>query len=233
MISGLILQTSNRSRAALRAFLLLTGAVLGICGTAWADGPVGIPDVHIGDLWSYRTVDGYTNETTLEFTHRIVKLSDKEIVLQLQNKNVSGRKLLFYTREWNSTDVGEGRFDPFYPEYKFPLKVGDTWNQEFKSSDNHGTSFSSFVRAKIVALEKVTVPAGTFDAYRIERDIESRKANADANIAKGRIITWFAPAVKKYVRRECMTFSDGRERSKTVDELIEYSLQEKSAKPSN
>jgi len=82
-------------------------------------------------------------------------------------------------------------------------------------------------------LEKVTVPAGTFDAYRIERDIGSRKANADANITKGRIITWYAPAVKKYVRRESMIFSNGRERRKDVDELLEYSLREESAAPGN
>jgi hypothetical protein len=160
-------------------------------------------------------------------------LNDKEIIVQLQNKNSSEKALRFYTREWNSVDVGDTKFDPFYPEYKFPMSVGDAWNQEYKTSDNHGASYSSFVRAKIVALEKVTVPAGTFDAYRIERDIEARSASANANSTKGHITTWYAPAVKKYVRRESVTFAEGRERSKNIDELLEYSFHEKSGVPRN
>jgi len=207
--------------------------VFAICGSAMADSPVGIPDVHIGDVWKYRSIDGYTNETTLEFFHRIVKLNDKEITIQIQNKNVSAKKLQFFTHEWNPIDIDGTKFDPFYPEYKFPMSVGAAWNQEYKSFDIHGSSYSSFVRAKIVALEKVTVPAGTFDAYRIERDIEAHSANPDANITKGHIITWYAPAVKKYVLMECITFSNGRERSKEVYELLEYSLKEKPAAPSN
>jgi hypothetical protein len=150
-------------------------------------------------------------------------LDNKEIVVQLQNKNIKGKRLKYFTREWNQTDSGEVKWEPYDPEYKFPLSVGLTWNQEFKFSNNHGASFSSLVKAKITALEKVTVPAGTFDAYRIEKDIETRSDSPDANVMKGRIITWYAPVVKKYVRQESITFSNGRERDKNIDELIEYS----------
>jgi hypothetical protein len=217
----------------LRRLLLIFFAAVGILANAWAHSSEGIPDVHIGDMWKYHSIDGYTNETTLEFSHRIVKLNDKEITIQLRNKNVSATKLQFFTREWNSLDSGGTTFEPYYPEYKFPMSVGAFWNQEYKSSDTHGAMCSSFVRAKVVALEKVTVPAGTFDAYRIEREIEARSAGADANFTTGRIITWYAPAAKKYVRREEVIISHGRERSKKVDELIEYSLQKKSEIPGN
>jgi hypothetical protein len=205
--------------------------VLGILGAAWADSSVGIPDVHVGDIWKYRSLDGYTNETKVEYSHRIVKLTDQEITIQIKNKNVKGEKLQFLTREWNPLDTDGTKFEPFYPEYKFPMSVGASWTQEYKTFNISGST--GFVRAKIVALEKVTVPAGTFDAYRIERDIEVQSTTADANTTKGRIITWYAPSVKKYVRREAMTFSNGRERSKEVNELLEYSLQGKSAAPSN
>jgi hypothetical protein len=212
----------------LRKLLLFIIVAFGILGTAWADNSVGVPDVHIGDMWKYRSIDGYTDETKLEFSHRIVKLNDKEIIIQIRNKNKSARKLQFLTREWNPTDIDGTKFEPFYPEYKFPMNVGYTWKQEFRSLDTHGSSFSSFVRAKVVALEKVTVPAGTFDTYRIERDIETRSSSADANVITAHIITWYAPVVKKYIRRELTYFSNGRERDKNIDELLEYSLQEKS-----
>jgi len=216
----------------LRKLFLPILVAFGILGTAWADNSVGIPDVHIGDVWKYRNIDGYSNETNLEFSHRVVKLNDKEIVIQLQNKNVSGKRLQYLTREWNVIDSGDVKWEPFNPEYKFPMSVGITWNQEFKFSDDKGSSYSCFVRAKIVALEKVTVPAGTFDAYRIERDIERRSTSADANVTKGRMITWYAPVAKKYVRRESIAFSNGRERDKNIDELLEYSLRENLPAPS-
>ncbi len=208
-------------------FLILF--VFGMTEAVRADSPVGVPDVHIGDIWKYRSIDGYTDEIKLEFTHRIVKMNDKEIIIQIKNKNISAQKLQFLTREWNPVDIDGTKFEPFYPEYKFPMSVGATWNQEFKSLDNHGSSYSSFVKAKIVALEKVVVPAGTFEAYRIERDIEVRSGNADADTTKAHIITWYAPAVNKFVRRESLTFSNGRERSKEVCELLEYSPREKTA----
>jgi hypothetical protein len=216
----------------LRRFFLPILVVFGILGTAWADNSVGIPDVHIGDMWKYRNIDGYSNETNLESSHRIIKLDDKEIVVQIQYKKTSGNRLAYYTREWNLTDQGDVRWEPFNPDYKFPMSVGLTWNQEFKWSNNKGEAFSSFSRIKIVALEKVTVPAGTFDAYRIEREVETRSTGTDANVMKGRIITWYAPAAKKYVRRESTTLSNGRERNKNIDELTEYSLRENLPAPS-
>jgi len=213
--------------------LILALCVIVVPGIVWADGPANVPDVHVGDLWKYRAIDGYTKETSLEYSHRVVKVTDNEIVVQVQNKGSSGGKLVYYTKEWNSLDSGGVRWEPFNPENKFPLTVGQTWNQDFKWFDNHGTSYSSLSRSKIVAFEKVVVPAGTFDAFKTVRDIETRKNGADADLITGREIIWYAPAAKKYVRQEMITFSNGRERNKTVYELTEYSLQKESAPPAN
>lgn len=201
--------------------------ISGFVSQAWADGPINIPDVHIGDLWKYRIIDGYTNETILEFVHLIVKLDDKEIVIQVQNKQSSGRRLQYFNREWNQLESGEIKWEPYNPENKFPLQVGATWNQEVKASNNRGGSRSIYVKASIVALENVKVPAGNFDAYRIERDVEERSNNSDATVVKSRAVIWYAPAVKKYVRKENTVYSNGRERSKEIIELTEYSLKEK------
>jgi hypothetical protein len=213
----------------LRKFFLPILIVFGVLGTAWADNSVGIPDVHIGDMWKYKIVDGYSNETTGEISHRIVKLDDKQIVYQVRNllnKNASKQNLAYATREWNVFDNGSQTWDPFFPEYKFPLSVGKTWSQEYRGSNNEGKTSSALLKAKVIALEKVTVSAGKFDAYRIELDLESRNTGEDANIYRNHIIIWYAPIVKKYVRRENTTFSNGRERSKRIEELFEYSLRE-------
>lgn len=211
--------------------LLLVFLALAIPGFAWPEGSVNIPDVHVGDIWKYRTIDGYTKETSVEFSHRVVKVDDKEIVVQLQNKGVSGGKLVYFTREWNDLDSGTVKWEPFCPNNKFPLTVGQTWDQEFKWFDTHGASYSSFQKSTITALEKVTVPAGTFEAYKTVRDIETRKNGTDADLITGRMTTWYAPTVKKYVRQESVTFSNGRERNKSVNELVEYSLKGDTPEP--
>ena len=219
----------------LRKFFLPILIVFGILGSVWADNSVGIPDVHIGDMWKYKVLDGYSNETTGQFSNRIVKVDDKGIVFQyrnLLNKDASKQNLIYATREWNVFDNGNQTWDPFLPEYKFSLSVGKTWSQEYRGSNNEGKTFSGLLKAKVVALEKVTVPAGTVDAYRIELDLESRNTGEDANIYRNHIIIWYAPIVKKYVRRENTTISNGRERSKRIEELFEYSLRENLPAPS-
>lgn len=201
-----------------------------VFGNANADSQIEAPDIHVGDYWRFRTVDGFTNETTLEFTQRVVEVNDHEIVIQLQNKSIKKTELRYYNRHWNSLDVGSTKFDPYYPAFKFPMSVGVTWRQEFRSTSTNGQSNSAFMNGKVLALEKVTVPAGIFDAYRIESDIESHGTDANANSSKGHKTTWYAPAIKYYVRSEITVSSEGRVRSKSVDELVEYSLRDQSGK---
>jgi len=158
-------------------------------------------------------------------------LSDTEIVVQYQENGRPNRTLHFFNREWNLLDNGSTKYDPFFPEHRFPVDVGVVWAQDYRSSQAGGTFTSDFSRAKVVAFEKVTVPAGTFDAYRIERTIESRNADATADSHKRAIRAWYAPAAKRIVRSECTTVANGRERGKVVGELVEYFLRGESAKP--
>lgn len=185
------------------------------------------PEVHVGDTWKYQSVDGFTKEVGAHFTHRVVEINDREIVIQLRNSNGVKSALRYFNHEWNPIDVGETKYDPYYPEFKFPISTGMTWSEKFTSSTNDGGGNSGYVTAKVPSLEKVTVPAGTFDAYRIERDVEMRAANANATVTKWQITTWYAPAAKKFVRRESVASRDGRVRSHTIDELTEYTLDSK------
>ena len=194
-------------------------------GAVWADNQAEAPDVHVGDMWKYREIDAYTNEVNVEFSHRIVKLDSNEIVIQLQNKKSAGKVLKYFTREWNQVASADVTWEPYLPENRFPVKVGDSWNKKFRFSKTNGSSFSSFVKAKVVSFEKVAVPAGTFDAYKVVRDIETRSSDSEATIMRGQIVSWYAPSVKKFVRSESTEFANGRERSKKLIELVEFLLQ--------
>lgn len=197
---------------------------LRVAGAAGA--PSSAPDVHVGDNWKFRTLDGFTNETQFEATHRVVEINDREIVIELHNLSKDKTALRYFTREWNAVDTDDGKYDPYYPEFKFPLAAGTTWSEKYTWISSAGVASSGYVTAKVSAQEKVTVPAGTFDAYRIDRDQEVRGNNETAVVTNTHFTTWYAPAVRRFVRREWTVTRDGRVRSKTTMELVEYTLAE-------
>ena len=120
---------------------------------------------------------------------------------------------------------------PYYPEFRFPLYTGMSWSDKYTLSTTSGEAATGFVNATVPAFEKVSVAAGSFDAYRIERDIEVRNSNANALATQTHIIEWYAPSARRYVRREVTVTRDGRVRSKTAEELIEYKLGGAAAAP--
>jgi hypothetical protein len=180
------------------------------------------PEIHVDDTWTYRILDGYTHETQGEVTQRVVEVGESEIVTQLRSTKSDKPRLRYFSRDWNIIDAGELKYDPYFPEYKFPLAVGMSWNGNFTSSGNDGNAYSGYLRAKVAALEKTTVPAGTFDAYRIDIELETRSENANSILTEAQITTWYAPAVRRFVRRQVTASRDGRVRSKSEDVLIEY-----------
>ncbi len=194
-------------------------------GIAAAPVPSAAPELHVGDSWTYRTLDGFTHETRLEFTHRVVEVNDREIVDQYHKSgNETKTALRYFNRDGNPLDTGDTRFEPYYPEYKFPMSAGMAWTDKFTSFTTDGNVFTGYVTGKVSALEKVTVAGGTFDAYRIEKDAETRGTGANSVVTKAQITTWYAPAVKRYVRREAVTTRDGRVRDHYIEELVEYKL---------
>ena len=208
----------------IRRLIFAIGLIVVTSATALAETQALAPDVHVGDMWRYRTVDGFTNETTLEYSHRLVEINDREFVIQLQNKGKQGSALRFYTHDWNSLDSGDAKFEPYFPTYKFPLKVGAELQQEYKTLMTNGQVSTGFLKTRVVAFEKVTVPAGTFDAFKEEYVTEVIDADSNATTRTGRVTIWYAPAVKNLVRRETIVLANGRVRSKEVDELVVYSL---------
>ncbi|MEO8922297.1 MAG: hypothetical protein ABI330_05640, partial [Caldimonas sp.] len=86
--------------------------------------------------------------------------------------------------------------------------------------------------AKVVAQERITTPAGEFDAYKVELSGFWRN---EAEIGHGAIgrqyeTYWYAPAAKRFVRREIKSYgvSIAKMYSATnysrVDELTKFHL---------
>jgi hypothetical protein len=58
------------------------------------------------------------------------------------------------------------------------LQVGKRWSARFRTARRGGERFDDEMTAAIVARERIAVPAGEFDAFRIEAEIAGRSADA-------------------------------------------------------
>lgn len=204
------------------ASVLLLCSLVPLAQIAAAQTPA--PDVRIGDIWKYRSLDGFTQEVQFEVTNRVVELANSEVVVQVHNLKTDKSSLHYYNTDGNEIDNGDGKYDPYFPEYKFPLAVGSTWTGRYTWLPSSGSASAGFVSAKVLPMEKITVAAGTFDTYRIERDVEVRTSDANSMVTNTHQITWYSPAVHRFVRREITVTRDGRVRMKNAFELVEYTL---------
>ncbi|MGD0883677.1 MAG: hypothetical protein ABSA46_02165 [Thermodesulfovibrionales bacterium] len=183
------------------------------------------PDVHVGDRWSWQHINGLANEKDFTQIEDVVEVSGNEIRARMRTKGRLGSIITTYTREWNPVDTDSAQYAPYLNLFAFPLDVGKKWDSKADkmlfSSGKHG-KFS--LKGEVVAFEKVTVPAGTFDAYKINIGMDATSTDEDAITGTTVETCWFAPAVKRYVKREITFSKDGRVRSKDIDELLEFSL---------
>lgn len=91
----------------------------------------------------------------------------------------------------------------------WPLKVGNKISQTVNGIGYDGKPYTTTVTITVAAYEKVTVPTGTFDAFRVEE----RKADDSAPL-----IRWWAPAIGASVKQ---SFPDWQDRSRLkVYELV-------------
>lgn len=103
--------------------------------------------------------------------------------------------------EWTCGEEGIALKFAEYPEMKITttgvsipaeMKVGSVWNQTFES-ESAGSSQRSTTVNRVTKREEVVVPAGTFDAFRVDYEVETTVPELPPTIARG--TQWFAPDV--------------------------------------
>jgi len=111
----------------------------------------------------------------------------------------------------------KGFFEYPGPALNFPLEIGKQWEQPYEENATrlgaNAKKMSDKMVAKysVTAYEKITVTAGTFEAFKIEcqRYSESGKASSSD-------VFWYAPSIKKVVSYA---------RRNNHFELLEYLIQ--------
>ena len=120
-------------------------------------------DFAIGDRYAYRRVDTLTKAET-SFTLTVTDITDEVVVY---NKGTQVRDLLgnVYKSDWGDFASADGSAAQLYAaEYR----VGKKWSARHKRKTPDGRTSSQEYDFKVVTKEKIQLPAGEFEAFKVE-----------------------------------------------------------------
>lgn len=189
--------------------LLLTGCATPLSQTPSPGMPNAIPapEIKVGDTWVYRVHDGFTRIPRGEQRHEVIEVSADRV--RVAGDVERGDGIQVYDRQWNwlrrpATNLQTFEYSPAYRAFDFPLAPGKRWRAQVTATDpTDGRRFSVWIDGVVAGWERVKVPAGEFDALRVERtvffDYWEFSVRGRSEI---RETEWYMPAVKQSVRRE-------------------------------
>jgi hypothetical protein len=167
-------------------------------------GNVGRPDIRAGDRWSYRVTDKFTS-LVQSVSFEVTSVTENRIHARiLQPSHEAAGLTGVWDRDWNPLVQGQIEYKPFYPTLQFPLEPGKRWRGVGQWYDGSGV-LKHDVTSQVTGWERVTVPAGTFDAVRIVVRggiSETESINYYAQNGSISSVIWYAPAIGQIVKKE-------------------------------
>ena len=197
--------------------LLLTACLAPHHAVAQATEPrAELPTFRIGDHWRWERRSGYTGLHEGEIARTVTAITDSEV------RGTENGGEFVMTPDLSVTQT------PMFTVLagksimmSFPLEVGKEWGTDntFGTANGFKNGRNDY-KVRVVAFEKIRVPAGEFAAFKIESN--GRWYNYRTNTTGvGRAVWWYAPAVRNIVKWD---YRD--QYTNSVQELVEVRVQQ-------
>ncbi|MGH8727108.1 MAG: TIR domain-containing protein [Burkholderiales bacterium] len=187
----------------------------------------GMPKV--GDTWTYRYTSGWRGEKEKTFVHKIVGLDPIKEAMSLAGADSETHTFNDAVELVNRrvSNAMRQEFSPFLQAFT-ALEAGKSW-KNIPAPQDDAIVYPWSVQAKVVGPEPVSVPAGKFNAIKVElwgnRTADVSRAQAGSVAVRSKQVIWYAPEVKRIVKHTRNTFaSNGNDLDKDIYELTEYRL---------
>ena len=167
----------------------------------------------VGDTYTYRVTDLYTKLETERFTETITSITDTEI---LYSNGVITDRLGNLRRTRDGSLYSATQFLPH------EFAVGKRWTTRFKVTNPRDQTGEAELDFRIATRESITVPAGTFNAFRLEFQGWSIGPWGSLNVIRK---SWLAPdQVRRLIVSEDFRKLEriGRVISSDRQELVSY-----------
>ena len=130
--------------------------------------PVAPLPLHQPGFWYQYKVHNDPNPLTFRYDRKESCSIGECIILTKSDGGIS----LLTAAEYAQVEVRkpDGSWTKFFPPFqyaRFPLRVGDSWTQEIVVETSAGRKMKMPLKGRTVSYESVTVPAGSFMAYKI------------------------------------------------------------------
>lgn len=217
-----------RLRAAGRALIVLAVSGAPITAVQAEDGGYKAPPEGLQITWSREVRDGdkVTRDTVV---HRIVSSKGDEVLYKVVEKGGDEVRLLrgiFSYAYWRPDEGWAAyKFDKNAIRALWPLKAGKQTKvamifgygvakTEAEAKKKWARSETGSIQYTVLRREKVTTPAGTFDAFVIQRDRSFTKLS-DKKTYLQRRTAWFAPSLG-YVVKQVIDYEPGQPKGRDV-----------------
>jgi hypothetical protein len=189
------------------------------------------PSWNVGDTWEYKLTQRNDGNKISEYEHQIEKIDDGKLMIRRSTKNAEGIKirggLLTYTADMNYQTVsGKGTTSsPDSQLLNWPIESGKKYSAESTwINTNNAQNGSDDLKVQVSELEDVTVPAGTFKAYKVSaKGFWNRRDSQFSGSGQAAQTIWYAPEIKRWVKWETQSRDNrGGLFTDSVAELIKY-----------
>ncbi len=144
----------------------------------------------VGDEYRFRIIDQFNK------SEKPLNLTVSRVDLEQDRVEYNGGEYISDTMG-NTTRNDRGDLDTPRQFYPAELFIGKKWRTQFRQTRPNGTVYTFYYDMKVVARERVTVPAGSFDAYVLEG--QGFNVNLGASLQR-RI--WVAPGINADIAHE-------------------------------
>jgi hypothetical protein len=175
-------------------------------GSAYAN-----TDFKVGDSYTFREVDIFSKVEQRRFTRTITAITDEDVRFD------DGQ---IFDRLGNIVRFADGRYLKGVQSVPLEYSVGRRWSSRYIVTLPDNTRVSAETESVIATREKVTVPAGTFDAFRLQGRTYSQSPKGQIEL---RSTTWRVPGeIRQSVARDEVRLFGSRTIFSQRIELIAY-----------
>lgn len=185
------------------------------------------PQVKAGDRWTYRRTYSSGGAGNFTYENRVASTGPDEILVVSKRRDRTDESDNFYTSEWNAIVLGGLTLIPRAGYFKFPLKVGASYETSYETTNRNSQDRNRFeMVVKVVGWEDIAVPAGKFRVLKLEAKGTYLRLNQRFG-GWAQFDFWYVPDIKRWVK---LTYSDGTRGPTSpdtafVDEMLEFSVQ--------
>jgi hypothetical protein len=175
------------------------------------------PTLKVGDRWTYEVHIGPWRVKSIDRPREITAVTPERI------EGTENGSAFVMTTDLNNVESAL-RKDSDLRLLSFPLEVGKKWSfsDEYTDYSYGGMEGKMDVGATVVGYEKVRVPAGEFDAFKLQADGKWVSGGASGGFSRA---YWYAPAARAVVKWDAKLITATGSVIETITELAEYKLQ--------